>query len=145
MVDYLRRPVQHEAFFKKYASKKFLKGMSSLSTCWVVTDKKLSFDRDKRVGEKVPLTLPSQQTQCLTVVGLLNLNHSRGQRNTFIVIDVSSSYSPIPFFQQDQNLDEVPCTWNFRRDDSASSTRSHRLIAPYPSIFTKQQASWHLL
>ena len=29
MVDYLRRPVAHEAFFKKYASKKFLKGKSS--------------------------------------------------------------------------------------------------------------------
>jgi len=29
MVDYLRRPVNHEAFFKKYASKKFLKGESS--------------------------------------------------------------------------------------------------------------------
>lgn len=28
MVDYLRRPVAHEAFFKKYASKKFIKGMS---------------------------------------------------------------------------------------------------------------------
>jgi len=27
MVDYLARPVIHEAFFKKYASKKFLKGM----------------------------------------------------------------------------------------------------------------------
>jgi hypothetical protein len=26
MVDYLHRPVVHEAFFKKYASKKFLKG-----------------------------------------------------------------------------------------------------------------------
>jgi G2/mitotic-specific cyclin 2 len=26
MVDYLARPVVHEAFFKKYASKKFLKG-----------------------------------------------------------------------------------------------------------------------
>ncbi|KAL9604488.1 MAG: hypothetical protein Q9219_000453 [cf. Caloplaca sp. 3 TL-2023] len=26
MIDYLRRPVVHEAFFKKYASKKFLKG-----------------------------------------------------------------------------------------------------------------------
>jgi len=26
MVDYLARPVTHEAFFKKYASKKFLKG-----------------------------------------------------------------------------------------------------------------------
>lgn len=28
MIDYLARPVVHEAFFKKYASKKFLKGMS---------------------------------------------------------------------------------------------------------------------
>ena len=28
MVDYLAGPVVHEAFFKKYASKKFLKGMS---------------------------------------------------------------------------------------------------------------------
>lgn len=27
MIDYLARPVSHEAFFKKYASKKFLKGM----------------------------------------------------------------------------------------------------------------------
>jgi len=27
MIDYLYRPVQHEAFFKKYASKKFMKGM----------------------------------------------------------------------------------------------------------------------
>lgn len=26
MIDYLARPVIHEAFFKKYASKKFLKG-----------------------------------------------------------------------------------------------------------------------
>jgi hypothetical protein len=26
MVDYLYGPVQHDAFFKKYASKKFLKG-----------------------------------------------------------------------------------------------------------------------
>jgi G2/mitotic-specific cyclin 1/2 len=29
MVDYLHRPVCHEAFFKKYASKKFLKGKVS--------------------------------------------------------------------------------------------------------------------
>ncbi|KAK4192637.1 hypothetical protein QBC35DRAFT_197408 [Podospora australis] len=28
MIDYLARPVSHEAFFKKYASKKFLKGMT---------------------------------------------------------------------------------------------------------------------
>jgi G2/mitotic-specific cyclin 2 len=29
MLDYLHRPVVHEAFFKKYASKKFLKGEPS--------------------------------------------------------------------------------------------------------------------
>jgi hypothetical protein len=28
MIDYLAAPVLHEAFFKKYASKKFLKGKS---------------------------------------------------------------------------------------------------------------------
>ncbi len=27
MIDYMARPVIHEAFFKKYAGKKFLKGM----------------------------------------------------------------------------------------------------------------------
>lgn len=26
LIDYIRRPIVHEAFFKKYASKKFLKG-----------------------------------------------------------------------------------------------------------------------
>jgi G2/mitotic-specific cyclin 1/2 len=30
MIDYLARPVVHEAFFKKYASKKFLKGICPL-------------------------------------------------------------------------------------------------------------------
>ena len=29
MIDYLAKPVAHEAFFKKYASKKFLKGICS--------------------------------------------------------------------------------------------------------------------
>lgn len=33
MVDYLARPVTHEAFFKKYASKKFLKA-SILTRQW---------------------------------------------------------------------------------------------------------------
>lgn len=30
MVDYLARPMCHEAFYKKYASKKFMKGIYSL-------------------------------------------------------------------------------------------------------------------
>lgn len=32
MIDYLARPVKHEAFFKKYASKKFMKG---IAFCWL--------------------------------------------------------------------------------------------------------------
>ena len=30
MLDYLHRPVVHEAFFKKYAGKKFLKGKGGM-------------------------------------------------------------------------------------------------------------------
>lgn len=33
MVDYLARPVSHEAFFRKYASKKFLKGKKLIVPC----------------------------------------------------------------------------------------------------------------
>ena len=32
MLEYLIRPVAHEAFFKKYASKKFLKGRKDLNS-----------------------------------------------------------------------------------------------------------------
>lgn len=32
MIDYLARPIVHEAFVKKYASKKFLKGMQILAS-----------------------------------------------------------------------------------------------------------------
>lgn len=34
MIDYLARPVSHEAFFKKYAAKKFLKGMARSDLTW---------------------------------------------------------------------------------------------------------------
>ncbi|KAH8905537.1 A/B/D/E cyclin [Coniochaeta sp. PMI_546] len=52
MVDYLARPVVHEAFFKKYASKKFLKA-SILTRQWAkknavyygITDTELSLDQ----------------------------------------------------------------------------------------------------
>ena len=37
MVDYLRKPVVHEAFFKKYASKKFLKGWSDTNPRKMIT------------------------------------------------------------------------------------------------------------
>ena len=38
MVDYLARPVTHEAFFKKYASKKFLKGKLHSPTLLYMTN-----------------------------------------------------------------------------------------------------------
>ena len=41
MVDYLHKPVVHEAFFKKYASKKFLKG-------WSHTNPPPNYRADKR-------------------------------------------------------------------------------------------------
>jgi len=33
MVDYLARPIVHEAFVKKYAGKKFLKGKPHILPC----------------------------------------------------------------------------------------------------------------
>lgn len=44
MVDYLARPVTHEAFFKKYASKKFLKGMFSYYTSLLIVNDRLLTD-----------------------------------------------------------------------------------------------------
>jgi hypothetical protein len=38
MIDYLSGPVVHEAFFKKYASKKFLKGQHFLLHHFTITD-----------------------------------------------------------------------------------------------------------
>jgi hypothetical protein len=53
MVDYLARPVVHEAFFKKYASKRFLKGNNYhlLTTLLVLTD--FSINSDQKMGEEV--------------------------------------------------------------------------------------------
>ncbi|KND90460.1 G2/mitotic-specific cyclin-B [Tolypocladium ophioglossoides CBS 100239] len=53
MVDYLARPVVHEAFFKKYAGKKFLKAASILARQWAkknaalfgILDTELSLDQ----------------------------------------------------------------------------------------------------
>lgn len=53
MVDYLARPVVHEAFFKKYASKKFLKGMSTQHhRQWPLTDLMNSFLSRSPVGQE---------------------------------------------------------------------------------------------
>ncbi|CZR60901.1 probable G2/mitotic-specific cyclin-B1 [Phialocephala subalpina] len=54
MVDYLARPVTHEAFFKKYASKKFLKA-SILTRQWA---KKNAADLD--IDVSVPLDLTAR-------------------------------------------------------------------------------------
>lgn len=58
MIDYLHRPVSHEAFFKKYASKKFLKGMCRPSFPYSLTVLMLtpltSLHPDPPVGQEVP-------------------------------------------------------------------------------------------
>jgi hypothetical protein len=53
MVDYLARPVTHEAFFKKYASKKFLKGKSCrLAYICISTLTSSSFHPHKTMGQE---------------------------------------------------------------------------------------------
>lgn len=53
MVDYLARPVIHEAFFKKYASKKFMKGkFSSASRSRYTTDKQHSLHSCSPMGKE---------------------------------------------------------------------------------------------
>lgn len=55
MIDYLRRPVAHEAFFKKYASKKFLKGKSShLYLTMTLVNNVSSFNPDSSMGQEIP-------------------------------------------------------------------------------------------
>lgn len=54
MVDYLHRPVSHEAFFKKYASKKFLKGMYLWSLLVYSSLTLFSFHPHSPVGQEVP-------------------------------------------------------------------------------------------
>ena len=59
MVDYLAQPVIHEAFFKKYASKKFLKGMLKQRTLFFPPAYGISsLHSYKTMGEEVPPTLP---------------------------------------------------------------------------------------
>ena len=59
MIDYLRRPVNHEAFFKKYASKKFLKGeFSRLISSKHILNNVHSFHPDAPVGQEVSPSLP---------------------------------------------------------------------------------------
>lgn len=51
MLDYLARPVQHEAFYKKYASRKFLK-VSIYVTQWIGKESNLAqFDDIEDTGD----------------------------------------------------------------------------------------------
>jgi len=64
MVDYLHGPVQHDAFFRKYASKKFLKGKFALNA--VLNHRKPlltlnSIHCTPTVGEEVGSHLPRQR------------------------------------------------------------------------------------
>lgn len=56
MVDYLYGPVQHDAFFRKYASKKFLKGtlipLSSRPRTAILT-RHASIHRPPSMGQEV--------------------------------------------------------------------------------------------
>jgi len=61
MVDYLHRPVAHEAFFKKYASKKFLKGTVSFVLSTTQGSKLTglySFHHHTSMGEEVLSHVP---------------------------------------------------------------------------------------
>lgn len=64
MIDYLHRPVSHEAFFKKYASKKFLKGMLPLSSIDTgpPTANLTSIHPYPAMGEEVPPPVYQQLT-----------------------------------------------------------------------------------
>lgn len=53
MVDYLARPVTHEAFFKKYASKRFLKGKHCHPLRTVLLLRDPSFDPNKKMGQEI--------------------------------------------------------------------------------------------
>lgn len=52
MVDYLARPVTHEAFFKKYASKKFLKGKSPQSDIIFTSLTRFSLHPHQTMGQE---------------------------------------------------------------------------------------------
>jgi len=58
MVDYLHKPVAHEAFFKKYASKKFLKGdLYLFVTQGLLLNLIHSFNTYPSMGQEVPFTI----------------------------------------------------------------------------------------
>lgn len=64
MVEYLASPVVHEAFFKKYASKKFLKGKQLRAIDPNLTDIRLSFSRAPPMGQEMGAEVPRRGLRC---------------------------------------------------------------------------------
>ena len=80
MVDYLAQPVVHEAFFKKYASKKFLKGMLKKRTMFFDSANKFPASILTRQWAKKnhPLYLDSNQLPTNNHYASLNTHNNKG-------------------------------------------------------------------
>lgn len=61
MVDFLQQPVMHDAFFRKYASKKFLKGkIDHVLLASTMTDRLGSFNCPSALGQEVGTHVPGR-------------------------------------------------------------------------------------
>lgn len=80
MVDYLAQPVVHEAFFKKYASKKFLKGMLKKRTFFLLllTELLASILTRQWAKKYHPLYLDSNQMPTNSHYASLNTHNNKG-------------------------------------------------------------------
>ena len=80
MVDYLAQPVVHEAFFKKYASKKFLKGMLKKGAfCLLLLTEHLASILTRQWAKKYhPLYLDNNQLPTNSNYASLNTHNNKG-------------------------------------------------------------------
>ena len=80
MVDYLAQPVVHEAFFKKYASKKFLKGMLKKRTFFLLllTELLASILTRQWAKKYHPLYLDSYKLPTNSHYASLNTHNNKG-------------------------------------------------------------------
>ena len=145
MVDYLHKPVVHEAFFKKYASKKFLKGMRPDSLPQGYTDRLSSFNPYPPMGKEIPPSLPRPQPnhndklywpQCLpqqrlTTDKSVRSRHHRQQHS------ISPRIS-LCFSRYDQDMDGT--LYMTRARAVCQVQQNHHFIAPFPSIIITQLA-----
>jgi len=145
MVDYLHKPVVHEAFFKKYASKKFLKGMRPDSLLQGYTDRVSSFNPHPPMGKEVPPSLPRSQSnhndqfywpQCLPQERLI-IDKSVRRRHHRQQPSISPRISPC-FSRYDQNMDGT--LYMTRARAVCQVQQNHHFIAPFPSIIITQLA-----